>query len=750
MRTFKPFLKFEFKRSFTRLNVVVLILYLLAAMFVVHRGVDKYKDLEEKKEKFQKNERLKVEIWNNYTQYGGYGIRLYFMPSPLSVFFNNTNLFTEATAQIDVSEKLNIYQSFKGKEVFMQGPGRYLDFSGIILMFGSFLALFYGYDTLKHKEFLKFLARIYGGRKVYSAMYSSRLVLLLSYFIFIFIAALVWASLRGIDIFSDFSNVGKPLIIFFVLIISIIAFFFAVGTVIGGIRNRFRGILVILAWLFSIYLFPVGINTFVEIKTGNISSNYDIELDKLTKLMNFEDEAAIKLQFLGKTFKKIGKKEKGGKGDKGGIASVQTLRIYLKEQEEEKRRGLYFIRLLKYMQNQPFAEVLETVIPIEKDIIKDFKEVIDREFGNNIKGDSDIRPYVNLLRYKIVEKMMMDFQKKVFPKILEMDGDLKKQMSSIARLRQNIYYFFPSTFYLAVNNEISSRGFRNILDFYEEAREIKEKFFSFYAPKKVLENMGKKEKIVSFFKDNKDFSNVFEGKSHLPAYFWVGILCTLLWLYIACRLSSLFYKRSIFYYPREEVIGTEDLEIEFNQGEAHVVLTNKKITLSSHLYNVLSGKDKRFKGKVSTKEGNLTLGKRGVDFVYFCQPDQIPGEITIRNFTSLMAGGLSLKPDQREELNSKLNLKKLGKQNFGELDLKERAKIILEVTLLKKSDIYMFHDFAKGFSTDFIKDFVDRLKGLKDHGSSILYITNDGFLGQKIGDYVSVSREDAALITTIF
>jgi len=733
MKTFKAFFIFEFKRSLTRLNVVVLILYLVAAMYVVHRGVDKYRDLQEKKEKFQEIERLKVEKWNNYTHYGEYGFRLYFMPSPTSIFFNNSNLFTETTAHINVSERLNIYQTFKGKEVFKQKPGGFLDFSGFIFMFGSFLALFYGYDTLKYKEFLKFLVRIYGNRKLYSAIYSSRLVLLLLYFIFIFIAALVLGFIRGIDL-------GKPLIIFYVLLISIIAFFFTVGTVIGGIRNRFSGILVVLTWLFSIFIFPAVISTFIELKSESIPSNYDLELNKITRLNNYEDEVAIKSRFLGQTFKKIG----------GGIKSFEALLSYLNEQEEEKRRGLYFIKLLKYMQNQPLAEGLEAIIFIEKDIIKNFRGGIDREFGNNIKGDSDIRPYVNLLRYKIVGKMMMDFQKKVFPKILRMDEDLKEQMSSKARLRQYIYYIFPSTFYLLVNNEISSSDFLNILDFYEYAREIKEKFFNFYTPYKLFENVGIKVKIVSFFKDNKDFSNVFEGKSHLPAYFWVGILCTLLWLVIACRLSFLFYKRSIFYYPREEVIGAEDLEIEFNKGEAHVVLTNKKITLSSHLYNVLSGKDKRFKGKVSTKEGNLTLGKRGVDFVYFCQPDQIPGEITVRNFTSLMAGGLNLKPDQREELNSKLNIKKLGKQNFGELDLKERAKIVLETALLKQTSLYMFHDFASGISTDFIKDFVERLKGLKDHGSSILYITNDGFLGQKIGDYVSVSREDAALITTIF
>ncbi len=47
-----------------------------------------------------------------YTQYGGYGIYLYSMPSPLSIFFNNTNLFTELTAHVDAGEQSNISKSF--------------------------------------------------------------------------------------------------------------------------------------------------------------------------------------------------------------------------------------------------------------------------------------------------------------------------------------------------------------------------------------------------------------------------------------------------------------------------------------------------------------------------------------------------------------------------------------------------------------------------------------------------------------
>lgn len=198
------------------------------------------------------------------------------------------------------------------------------------------------------------------------------------------------------------------------------------------------------------------------------------------------------------------------------------------------------------------------------------------------------------------------------------------------------------------------------------------------------------------------------------------------------------------------MIGLDDLEIELNKGVSNVVLTSKKITVSNHLYNVLSGRNENFKGKVLLNGVNLAVEKKEIEFVYLCQPEEIPEEIRVRDFISFIAGILNLTMDQVRELKAKLNVNDLGGKNFGDLEEKDKGRVLLEIVLIKHSNIYMIHDFIKGMPTDFIQEFVERLEKLKESGVSILYVTNDFFLGRKIGDYVSVSKEDAALMITSF
>ena len=89
MRTFNTFFNFEFKRFFGRRNAIIILLLLFFSLIYIQNGIDSYASLLDHKDKFQEFERTKTTQYINYSVYGAYGIRMMFLPAPISIFFLN-------------------------------------------------------------------------------------------------------------------------------------------------------------------------------------------------------------------------------------------------------------------------------------------------------------------------------------------------------------------------------------------------------------------------------------------------------------------------------------------------------------------------------------------------------------------------------------------------------------------------------------------------------------------------------------
>jgi ABC-type Na+ transport system ATPase subunit NatA len=747
MNTFKSFLLFEFRRSLTRRNLITILLFFILSMYLTNTGVQQYKEIMKNKNEFQEVEKLKVKQLNNYDQYGGYGFRLYFMPSVLSIFSNNTNLFTELSASIDVGEKLNIEDSFKGKKVFAQQPGRWLDFSGIVLLFGSLIALFYGYDAFCHKEYLKFLASLYGHRQVYFYTWLSRMIWLGLYFIIVAAAALTLTLLNRIPLANSEYNY---FLIFIPVMLLAIVFFFSMGTIAGSMKSKLKNLTIILTWFISVYLLPVGLNQIIEEKSDEISSNYEAELGKLTTLMDFERDARDAV--------------------KDNIRQIQKLRELSKNTPPELLNLKQLMDLEKRITGEiEFLDRLEYKNLVQKQslrALKDFKNWVLEQKKTELKRVEGLEIFekwssaeneIKKLRGKISETqkiMMKRFNEKDSPKIQAIETNVEAGLRSNIKAYQYTSAFFPTTYYLAVNNEISSRGYQNILGFHQYARKIKEKFFEFLKPRKLDElnarNRGESIKVESFFEVNRDQKNVFGGKSQLPETFWVGLLITLIWIIGASLWSYSKYKKSLFPLPEKKIEGLKDLEIDLNKGESNVMLSTDE-TLSQHLYNVLSGKNREFSGKLIYEGDNLVGKNKRNEFVYLFHPKEMPVDINVKGFISFIGKTLKVPKDQLMQLHEKLKLEKYGEKKFSALETDEEKGIILfEAAKLKKCGIYMIDDFARGMPSDFIKEFIKRLEELKHQGAAILYLTNDALMARRIGDYITFLKKDAALMAIKF
>jgi ABC-type Na+ transport system ATPase subunit NatA len=625
-------------------------------MVLINIGIYQYKDIEKEKTEFQEIERLKVTQWNNYAQYGGYGIYLYFMPSPLSIFFNNTNLFTELTAHVDVGERSNISSSFKGKKIIAHSPRGLWDFAGIFLLFGSFMALYYGYDSLRDKEYSKFLASIFGERRVFRFIFVSRLILLCFFVFFITFCGVLSIIITGIEIkVAEFYF----LLLFLFMMILMMAFFLSIGatagsfgSTVGRIRSRLGRFLIIVMWVGLVYFIPASINKIVEVQANNITSNYQSELEKLQNLMTFEDQAV----------------------------------------EEAKR--------------------------------------IEKETGKKLSREE-------------VAKLADQYSKNGFKRMQEIEINLNKEIRKYIDFHQAFSMLFPSTFYLSITNEISSRGYENLLGFHEYTKDTKYVFMDFYIKKRPYHKRG--QPVESFVKKDE---NIYFGECRVPWNFPWGLLVTLFWIGAMFKLSHFLYRKSLYWEPKEIILGLNDLDIDVEGGKSNVVLSRGE-TIKQHLYNVLSGKNKAFNGRVLVHGKDIVPGNKGVDFVYICNPDEIPGDIKASNFISFFGRALKVPKEQLESIWVRLDLNKFGKKSFNELEDKHklRGQLVVTAALFKKSGIYVINNLVKGMPADFIREFIHQLVKLKQDETAILYLTNDVFIGEKIGDYTFILKSDADLMT---
>jgi hypothetical protein len=279
----------ETKRLFGKRTLGLFVLISLLSLYFVQLGIGQYKAIIESREKFQDLERTKVEQYINYSQYGAYGIRILFIPSPLSIYFANSSVISELTSNVDSGEGLKIYNSFKGKTLFTEKSGGFKDFSGIILLFGSLFVLYLGYESLVYKDYMRFLADFVAPPKLFASILLSRILLFT--LVFAFNVGLSLSLLR----INDITLSGEAFILLTVYIgvmALMLVFFFVLGSLGASFHSKFAGFAMIVSiWFVFVFLVPGTVNMVTARQAEDIESNYHLELEKLKTLMRFEERA---------------------------------------------------------------------------------------------------------------------------------------------------------------------------------------------------------------------------------------------------------------------------------------------------------------------------------------------------------------------------------------------------------------------------------------------------------------------------
>jgi len=289
MKMFWLFLKMEFNRLLNGRVLVVALLFTAISLYFVLNGVSRYKYNLKSIEEFKKLEVIAERKYLNYNFYGLLGFNIKFLPPPISIFFYNSSFFSDLTGYINAGVDIDISNSVKGKNMFNEKAGGFSDFSSLLSFMGCLITLFYGFDALRNKQFLKFLKSFCPMKRLFAFVIITRFILLGLFFGLVAVLGLILVNVEGITLQTpDYLN----FLYFFLVWMSVVLVTFAIGTIIGTIRTSSAAtILIITSWLLLVIIFPIAVNKISISKAHEIDSNFQLDDQKWRHMIGFEERS---------------------------------------------------------------------------------------------------------------------------------------------------------------------------------------------------------------------------------------------------------------------------------------------------------------------------------------------------------------------------------------------------------------------------------------------------------------------------
>jgi ABC-type transport system involved in multi-copper enzyme maturation permease subunit len=635
MNTFSSFFLFESKRFLCKRNAVIMLLLMFFLLYFVQTGINQYQETLKNNEEFKKIEKLMVAKYKTYSQYGATGIRMLFSPSPISVFFGNTGVISNLTAFLDSAARLRIFNSLKGKNGFVLKSFGFTDFSGIILYFGSLIALLFGFDSFHHKEYLRFLSSISNHRNVFVHIVLARIILLILTLMIIMGTSLILLTLNRLNLkphdLSQFLN-------FCLVTLLLLLLFFFLGTIASTMKSKMVGLMTVtVIWFVLVFFIPAAIHAIIAGKAESITPVYQIEFQQFKELLDFEHRAITQQG----VFNKEGK------------------------------------------------------IP---------QEEID---------------------------LMESYWNKEYTNIHKHEAKMQSQMKTNISLYQGLSIFFPSTFYFSATNEISSKGYDNLMQFYQTSGDLKLRFTRYYINQ--IFYYSNYSKVKSFINGDE---NMYYASSRVPGNFLFGIIVLMLYIVILSGVSFIRYKKSVFGFELDWKGGLKNPRLMLDTGDLRPFYVEDS-RFASQLYNLLSGeimafKENGFEDKIYIDDFDMVLEPRERDFFYICRLRSMPGDIKAGALLKLVTRILGIRRKEKGESGKILlsNAPQASKAPYSNkpisrLNRMEREDLLLSLLRHETRPIYLINDISKNLSIGFVLRLTKVMEELGRDNALVIYLTSD-------------------------
>ena len=232
--------------------------------------------------------------------------------------------------------------------------------------------------------------------------------------------------------------------------------------------------------------------------------------------------------------------------------------------------------------------------------------------------------------------------------------------------------------------------------------------------------------MVNFIKGDE---NLFYSESRIPQNFLPGLLITVGWIVMVLILLYCFFKRDLFRLSGQDLKCCSEANVNFKKGVLQVWRI-KGENFKNLLYNIFSGRLKGIKKnghsmKVHLDEVNITEVRNKEDFLYFCQGEDIPGDIRVKYLILFFARLMKVSKDKRQAVLDLPEIKDLTGKRFARLSRSQKAEVIFALISISKSNIYLLHNIGTGMSFDFSVRFKKQMESLSNKGALVIYLTTD-------------------------
>lgn len=283
---FKSLFILLIKRFFTKRNMALTAVLVIALLFGVHKGAIDNKRIINDSLEFKKVEGILFDTISNYVEYSERGVSVFFIPPASGVFFGSPAIFSQLSGKVNSIIDLNIYNNCKSRAVLGGNSPLQWRFSVLVLLFGSITSLLLGVEATFRREFLKTLTCDSSHLAVFLSLVFSRIILIILFFLSAAGLGLLLLVIEGIPLSSALIvKLGIYMVPAFIMV----TFFFVIGTILGSLEKKFNrnaGILSI--WILFVFIYPMIIDTVREEKALEIPSSYHLDNNKLQIVNDFE------------------------------------------------------------------------------------------------------------------------------------------------------------------------------------------------------------------------------------------------------------------------------------------------------------------------------------------------------------------------------------------------------------------------------------------------------------------------------
>lgn len=303
-------------------------------------------------------------------------------------------------------------------------------------------------------------------------------------------------------------------------------------------------------------------------------------------------------------------------------------------------------------------------------------------------------------REAIYHEMVQQFLRTGYLKNTKLENDTNDEITNILEWYENLQLFYPSTFFLFLNSEISGKGYSGYTAFVNYSLSLRDSFVRYYIYKRYKSN---ESLIVPFTRQDE---NVFIAHSQLPHTFASATLLTLSYILVLFSASHWVIRK------RQRPIPMKKPLYKFEKGNMYFILCrdeqHKEFLFNSYQMDTNTA----CVNNINAEEIDLGVGiTRMIN--YFILSSGVDSNIFYSNLNILGISKNELEQDKKQK-----------KQRRPELI----QKIYCALAMAHEQEIIVVKDFLKRKSMDMERRFLGLVNRLTQSGKIVIYLSTEIFL----------------------